>query len=144
MRPQNCKKCQKWHRERGRCRSRRRWLCANSGFSRRRHYSLSQTRVSVAPQPLSRKHTALLSRLASLIPNLRPFKQMSNYRRNKCGGGESERERVRYRSYDEKGKRNKEREGEHKIRFIQNTNKETRREKSPSGIRRLLTVLHDR
>lgn len=29
---------------------------------------------------------------------------MSNYRRNKGGGGESERERVRYRSYDEKGK----------------------------------------
>ncbi len=106
FRDRNCKTCPTWRRERERAELA--VFMDQCSFSRRRHYSL-------APQPLSWKHTVLLSRLASLIPNLRPFKQMSNYRRNKGGGGESERERVRYRSYDEKGKeRNKEREGEHK------------------------------
>ncbi len=109
FRDRNCKTCPTWRREREREQS---WLYSWT--------SAASAAGVITVSPRSRclgKHTVLLSRLASLIPNLRPFKQMSNYRRNKGGGGESERERVRYRSYDEKGKeRNKEREGEHKHR----------------------------
>lgn len=51
---------------------------------------------------------------------------------------------MRWRRYNERGEEIKKRRESTNIRLIQNTNKETQKEKSPSSIRRLLTVLHDK